>query len=53
MGSVFQNYKGEERKIALPFVYGLLENKQELAYHKMLQVAITSAESAGIRIRHP
>ena len=50
MGSVVQKYKGEERKIAPPHVYALLENKQEIAYHKVLQVKISSAKRAGIRI---
>ena len=53
MGSNIQKYKGEERKISLPFVCALLENKREIAYHKVLQVAIPSAEIAAILIRDP
>ena len=43
-------YCGFGGKIALPFVYTLL--KQEIACHKVLQVAISLAERSGIRIRH-
>ncbi|XP_058799990.1 uncharacterized protein LOC131669250 [Phymastichus coffea] len=53
MGSVTQTYKGTERKIAIPLVYALLENKKEIAYSKVIEVTLSAAEEAGIRIRHP
>ena len=44
MGSVSQLYKGTQRKIALPLVHCLLENKTESAYTKALEVILSFAE---------
>lgn len=53
MGTVVQKSRGEERKIALPLVYALLENKQEIAYSKVIEVTLAFAEQSGIRMRQP
>lgn len=52
-GSVTQQYKGTERKIAVPLVYALLESKAEKAYSKVIEVTLSMAEKWGIRVNQP
>lgn len=53
MGSVTQKHRGQDRKIALPFVYALLESKTEAAYNKVIEEVIAAAEGFGIPTVHP
>ena len=38
LGSVIQMHQGKEQIVALPFVYALLESKEEFAYPLILSV---------------
>ena len=53
MASVTQVHKCIERKVSLPFLYALLENKKEETYTKVFQVTTEFATEAGIQIRNP
>lgn len=53
MGSVYQIYKGEERKFAIPLVHALLENKTEEAYTKVFEVILSQAQKYGLRVQLP
>lgn len=53
MGSVPQIYKGTERKIAVPLVHALLENKCERSYAKVFEVLLEYAQEHGIVVIHP
>ena len=53
MGAVTQVLKGIERKVSLPLVYALLQNKQELTYTKVLQAVVAHAIRVGVTIQHP
>ena len=51
--SVTQNHKGTERKIVLPLIYALLENKTEDTYTKVIEVTLSLATEFGFPVRHP
>ena len=53
MGSLIQVHNNTEQFIALPFVYSLLESKEEVAYAKVLEVTFAAAERFGIRVVRP
>ena len=49
MGSVSQG----DNVVALPFVYALMENKEQVAYKKVMEILMLKAEHAGIQVRRP
>ena len=53
MGSVVEVIQGREQTLALPFVYSLLENKEEVAYSKVFEAIMSSAQTLGIAATLP
>lgn len=54
MGAVTQpTTRGQPQTIGLPFIYALLENKQEKSYAKVFEVVLQQARDNNIAIRMP
>lgn len=53
LGAVQQVSDRETHSIGLPFVYALLQNKQEVSYKKIYEVIIAKATEHNINVRHP
>ena len=50
LGSVVQIHQGKEQIVALPFVYALLESKQEVSYSKVFEVTLHQCQQLGVPV---
>lgn len=53
MGTIPQKRGEKEKLIAIPLVHALLESKEEQAYTKVIEVTLSYASNAGVRVHHP
>lgn len=53
LGSVTQIVQGKEQTFALPFVFSLLESKEESSYSKVFEICLEKCNAFGINISLP